>query len=529
MAANPGSKSGKGSSKKPTTRKITPKEPLSGKELTSIPPEDSATKKASPSNKTLNKTNPDSKPSVEEMRDKLKDVEQAFLKAEEDAEIVETAMRRAEAARREKEHIEMLDRFYKPLNDKMKDYVNRVKEYIIGQDKAVEDIVYLVYHNMHQNMLEDIWCVNGTRLPGICIGPSGCGKTATLNVVSGLFGIPFLKYNATPLTSAGFVGRDVETMLKQLLEKAGGDLFKAERGILYIDEIDKKKSAIGVTNTTGRDVNGTVVQQELLKFLEPSEIDLGDGIIFDTTHLTIIMTGAFLGIEEYRNERLGLNEKTAGFKSDKPKEYETFQDDPFQDDYNEFDQTDSPDYIDKDIMKYGFIAEFVGRVRKIIEFKQLTADDMVSIITTAKGSKLIEFVNQLKLRNIELEIRPENYYRMAEAALSDPELGARALENMILTFLEPAKKDFMDTFLAGTGQMYYDFDGNYTYMFESEMPHMFVENYVEGKRQLRRLRLAAERDNALKEKQQQEKQLKQAKPGKAKPSQTTKASQASST
>ena len=171
MAANPGSKSGKGSSKKPTTRTITPKEPLSGKELTSIPPEDSATRKASPEDTTPKKTNPDSKPSAEEMRDKLKDVEQAFLKAELDAEVVETARRRAEAEKHEKEHMEMLDRFYKPLSFKRHYYNDRVKEYIIGQDQAVEDIVYLVYHNMHQNMLEDVWFVNGTRLPGICIGP----------------------------------------------------------------------------------------------------------------------------------------------------------------------------------------------------------------------------------------------------------------------------------------------------------------------------------------------------------------------
>ena len=213
-------------------------------------------------------------------------------------------------------------------------FSNIVKKFIIGQDEAVEKLVYIVYHNIHENMMADLKGISSQRYSAIVIGPSGCGKTASLTKIAELFNVPFVKYNATPITSSGYVGKNVEDMLKHLITAAKGDIEIAQRGILYIDEIDKKVST-KANNSSGRDVNGTSVQEELLKFLEPSIVDLGDGITFDTSYLTVLMSGRFIGIDKIREKRL-KGEAKFGFLDNQKQEHPRIPIDAADDDFNEF-------------------------------------------------------------------------------------------------------------------------------------------------------------------------------------------------
>ena len=132
-----------------------------------------------------------------------------------------------EDKRMDEEHIKLIEHFkkleilYKPLSFKRIHYLKQLKEYIIGQDEALDDLVYIVYHNLHENMISDYNDHSSKKLSAIVVGPSGCGKTASLTKLAKMFGVPFVKYNATPLTSGGFVGKDVEAMLQLMIQEVG--------------------------------------------------------------------------------------------------------------------------------------------------------------------------------------------------------------------------------------------------------------------------------------------------------------------
>ena len=377
--------------------------------------------------------------------------------------------------------------FYKPLLYKDFHYTNMVKEYIIGQDEAIAKLVYIVYYNMHENMMADFQGIDSPRYSAVVVGPSGCGKTASLTKIAELFNIPFVKYNATPITSSGFVGKCVEDMLSLLIDAAAGDIERAQRGILYIDEIDKKVST-QANNTSGRDINGTAVQEELLKFLEPSIIDLGKGKTFDTHYLTVLMSGRFIGIDKIREKRL-RGKTSMGFTidSDDSKSYIPQSDE--DDDYNEFERSNSPFYTHQDIIDFGFLDEFVGRIFDVIEYRKLSHEDLVNVIL-AKGSVLQRFVEELETKDHTLLIDGAIYERMADAAYNSP-MGARCLESIINNFLIPAKRDFMHNYRPGI--MEYDADGNYTSIFASPTSdNTILYKYVEGPRAKRRAALHAE-------------------------------------
>ena len=365
-------------------------------------------------------------------------------------------------------------------------YSNIVKRFIIGQDEAVDKLVYIVYHNIHENMMQDLKGISSQRYSAIVVGPSGCGKTASLTKIAELFHVPFVKYNATPITSSGYVGKNVEDMLKHLIHAANGEIEIAQRGILYIDEIDKKVSS-HVNNTSGRDVNGTSVQEELLKFLEPSLIDLGDGILFDTSYLTVLMSGRFIGIDKIREKRL-KGEAKFGFLDNQKQEQQKIPLSAEEDDYNEFLEASSPSYIHQDIINFGFLDEFVGRIFDVVEFKKLSKEDLVNVIF-AEDSVLEKFFKEVVTKEMALLIDPANFERIAEAAHDSP-MGARCIASLMNNFLIPAKRDFMVNYRPGV--MQYDEDGNYSSLFSTKNPNKMVYNYVEGPRALRRKKLQKE-------------------------------------
>ena len=384
-----------------------------------------------------------------------------------------------EAILQQIEYFKKMERFYSPLALKIHHYVQLLKEYIIGQDEGIEKLVYIVYNNLHQNMMADYHDMPSKRLSAIVVGPSGCGKTATLTKLAELFNVPFLKYNATPLTSGGFVGKDVEAMLKKLIEVAKGDITLAQRGILYIDEIDKKVSS-APNNTSGRDINGTAVQEELLKFLEPSLIDLGKDGLFDVSQLTVLMSGRFIDLNKKKEKRL-RGASIIGFASSSEQPLQEIFEDSEEDDFNEFDDSLSPEFTHQDIINFGFIDEFVGRVFDVIEFKPLSKDDLIDIIF-AKGSVLQNFVEMIHTKGQELIVDMAIYDRMAEAAMASP-MGARKLESIVNKFLIPANTDFMEHYRPGI--MEYDYDGNYSSVFQNKDGSLSYK-FIEGPRAKRR-------------------------------------------
>ncbi|MBR3280958.1 MAG: AAA family ATPase [Clostridia bacterium] len=404
-----------------------------------------------------------------------------------------------EAFKKQFEFFKKLQELYKPLSYKDTYYAKQVKEYIIGQDDAVDKLAYIIYHNLHQNMMDDYHDL-GTRLFSVVVvGPSGCGKTATLQAFARILGLPFCRYNATPLTSGGFVGKDVEVMLRKLIDEAGGDMDLAQRGILYIDEIDKKVSS-NPSNTSGRDINGTAVQEELLKFLEPSVIDLGNDTYFDTSHLTVLMTGRFLGIEKIRKKRVtGI--KNMGFRHIENEEDPNFVPQSYdEDEYNEFDDSQADTYIHQDVIDFGFLDELVGRVFEVVEFRKLSRSNLVDVIL-AKGSPLQHFVKSLAVKGQELLIDPAVFERMADAAYNSPR-GARCLDSIVEHFLIPADRDFMLNYRPGI--MEYDADGNYSSIFESKVPGEYIYKQIEGPRSIRRKRILEEMKKAEEEQKAKE-------------------------
>ena len=207
-----------------------------------------------------------------------------------------------------------LKRRYKKLNETIDAIVKNITQYIIGQDAAVKTLSFIVYNNLYLNMLEDTCGIVVEHLNGLVIGPSGTGKSATLKHLAKMFKIPYTYYNATELTASGYVGDDVSNILEVHLRNCGGDIELAQRGIIFVDEIDKKVST-QANNTSGRDINGTQVQYELLKLLESNIIPVGkEKKMFDTHMLTVICGGKFDGLSDFRDERLN-GKKVTGFES----------------------------------------------------------------------------------------------------------------------------------------------------------------------------------------------------------------------
>ncbi len=352
--------------------------------------------------------------------------------------------------------IEDMKRRYEPLNYPIDTYFELLKQSIIGQDQAIKELLFLCYHNMYLNMLEDICGITIKHVHGFAIGPSGVGKTASIQRIASFFKVPWIKYNATQLTSAGWVGNDVDSILESLIKAAGGDIELAQRGIIFIDEIDKKVTTES-KGTNGRDINGTAVQEELLKIIEPSIVYIGkDNKPFDTHNLTVICGGRFKGLEKIREKRL-MGKKTIGFASKKEEKF----DDDFEN-YSPFSDRTSKDYIDDDLIEYGFIDEFVGRFLPPIEFKKLSAHDIEDIIYS-KDSLLQQLLHVFNSRGVDLIIDPIIFTRIAEET-AECDTGARKLEGKIFKLLMPALYDTEQNFLPGICEI--DSEGNYSSVFQ---------------------------------------------------------------
>ena len=303
----------------------------------------------------------------------------------------------------------------------------QLDEYVVGQEQAKKIIsvaVYNHYKRVATNTMDEIEIEKSNIL---MLGPTGCGKTYLVKTLARLLDVPLAIADATSLTEAGYIGDDIESVISKLLAAADNDVEKAERGIVFIDEIDKiaKKK-----NTNSRDVSGESVQQGLLKLLEGAEVEVPVGAnsknamvpltTVNTRNILFICGGAFPDLEEIIKERL-RKQASIGFQAELK--------DKFDKEKNILSKVTI-----EDIKKFGMIPEFVGRLPILCTLQGLDEEKMVQILKEPKNAILKQYQKLLELDEVKLEFSEEALSAIAKKAL-EKDTGARALRAIIEEFM----------------------------------------------------------------------------------------------
>ena len=290
-----------------------------------------------------------------------------------------------------------------PTPEELHEHLN---DYVIGQEEAKKALSVAVYnHYKRIDQKKDDVDIEKSNI--LMVGPTGCGKTLIAKSLAKKLNVPFTMANATSLTEAGYIGEDVENILMRLITKAGFNLEEAERGIVYIDEIDKIGKKNGGSNN--RDVSGEGVQQGLLQIIEGADIHINrkmqEPVQINTKNILFICGGAFDGLEEVIKERITGN--SIGFAQAEKVEQ-------------------SKEIATKDFVSFGLIPELLGRLPVIAQLNELTHEDLVNILLWPKNSLIRQYKKLLRLDGVELVFTDAAITEIVSLG-EKRELGARGL------------------------------------------------------------------------------------------------------
>lgn len=321
-----------------------------------------------------------------------------------------------------------------------KKIVEHLNQYIVGQEEAKRVVAVAVYNHYKRLNNPSVEDTEITKSNILMLGPTGSGKTLIGQTIAKLLDVPFVIADATSLTEAGYVGDDVETILQRLINAAGGDVEKAQRGIIFLDEIDKiAKRGAGASIT--RDVSGEGVQQALLKIIEGTQARIpqqGQGSrkhpsanvdYIDTKNILFICGGAFVGLDKIL-EKKSTKANVIGFIKDEKEK-------------NKLSDRLNKKILPEDLSEFGLIPELIGRLPVVTLLKELSKEDLVHVMVEPKNSVYKQYKALFAIENVELEITQKAIEDMVDLAL-EQKTGARGLRSIMEDVLSPIMFELPD-------------------------------------------------------------------------------------